>query len=219
MLIQEIYSCGSGKLIQSSRIDAILSASEIRQDEIRLHPELSDGTTFVRCHKNCVSKYVSPSTLANMSKRVNGDNKSVTLKLKQSECAQARLVLLNLGSTVCSALRSLLVSCCMRLLDICQKRGDDLGKTGSAPIHGSPSDLHAADARYHSKSNQSFHHDAHRPNETGDKYSADDCAFSETVNVLSSDRSKRTDFTTHSQSKLQPLLKGRNVYMLVRVQS
>ena len=32
--------------------------------------------------------------------------------------------------------------------------------------------------------------DAHRPNETGDKYSADDCAFSETVNVLSSDRSK-----------------------------
>ena len=66
MLLQEIYSCGSGKLIQSSRIDVILSASEIRQDEIRLHPELSDATTFVRCHKNCVSKYVSPSTLANM---------------------------------------------------------------------------------------------------------------------------------------------------------
>ena len=105
------------------------------------------------------------------------------------------------------------------LLDICQKRGDDLGKTVGAGIHGSPSDLHAADARYHRKCNQSFHHDAHRPNETGDKYSVDDCAFSETVNVLSSDRSKRTDFTTHSQSKLQPLLKGRNVYLLVRVQS
>ena len=128
MLIQEIYSCGSGKLIQFSRIDAILSASEICQDEIRLHPELSDGTTFVRCHNNGVS-------------------------------------------------------------------------------------------RYHRKSNQSFHHDAHRPNETGNKYSADDCAFSETVNVLNSDRSKRMDFTTHSQSKLQPLLKGRNVYMLVSVQS
>ena len=54
MLLREIYSCGSGKLIQSSRIVAILSASEIRQDDIRLHPELSDGTTFVRCHKNCV---------------------------------------------------------------------------------------------------------------------------------------------------------------------
>ena len=116
MLIQEIYSCGSGKLIQSSRIDAILSASEICQDEIRLHPELSDGTTFVRCHKNFVSKYVYPSTLANMSKRVNDDNKSVTLKLEQSECAQARLVLLNLGSTVCSALMSLLVSCCTSMM-------------------------------------------------------------------------------------------------------
>ena len=73
------------------------------------------------------------------------------------------------------------------LLDICQKRGDDLGKTVSARIHGAPSDLHAADARYHRKCNQTFHPDAHRPNETGDKYSADDCAFSETV---SSDRSK-----------------------------
>ena len=73
---KDIYSCGSGKLIQSSRIDAILSANEIRQDEIHLRPELSDGTTSVRCHNNCVSKYVSPSTLANMSKRVNDDNKS-----------------------------------------------------------------------------------------------------------------------------------------------
>ena len=116
MLLQENYRCGSGKLIQSSRIDAILSASEIRKDEIRLHPELSDGTTFVRCHKNCVSKYVSPSTLANMSKRVNDDNKSVTLRLEQSECAQARFVLLNLGSTVCSALMSLLVSCCTSMM-------------------------------------------------------------------------------------------------------
>ena len=35
---KEIYSCGSGKLIQSSQIDAIFSASEIRQDEIRLRP-------------------------------------------------------------------------------------------------------------------------------------------------------------------------------------
>ena len=76
------------------------------------------------------------------------------------------------------------------LLDICQKRGDDLGKTVSARIHGAPSDLHAADAKYHSKCNQSCHRDAHGHNETGDKYSADDCAFSETVNVLSIDRSK-----------------------------
>ena len=73
---KEIYSCGSGKLIQSSRIDAILSASAIRQDEIRLRPELSDGTTSVLDAIKTISKYVSPSTLANMSKRVNDDNKS-----------------------------------------------------------------------------------------------------------------------------------------------
>ena len=41
---KEIYSCGSVKLIQSLRIDAILSASEIRQDEIRLRLMSPDGT-------------------------------------------------------------------------------------------------------------------------------------------------------------------------------
>ena len=51
---KEIYSCGMGKLIQSSPIDAILSASEIRQEEIRLRPELSDGTATVRCHGDVI---------------------------------------------------------------------------------------------------------------------------------------------------------------------
>ena len=59
---KDIYNCGSGKLIQSSRIDTILSASEIRQDEIRMCPELSDGTATVTCHKNCISKYAYLST-------------------------------------------------------------------------------------------------------------------------------------------------------------
>ena len=70
---KDIYNCGSGKLIQSSRIDTILSASEIRQDEIRMRPELSDGIATVTCHKNCISKYISPSTLANLGKRGNDD--------------------------------------------------------------------------------------------------------------------------------------------------
>ena len=76
MLLQRDLQLGKCEVNPSLRIDAILSASEIRQDEIRLRPELSDGTTSVRCHKNWVSKYVSPSTLANISKRVNDDNES-----------------------------------------------------------------------------------------------------------------------------------------------
>ena len=49
---KHIHSCGSGKLIQYARIDAILSASEICQDKIRLHPKLSEGTATVRCDKH-----------------------------------------------------------------------------------------------------------------------------------------------------------------------
>ena len=52
---KEIYSCGSGKLIQYSRIDAILMASEICQDEILLRPKLSEGSATVRCHNNYVT--------------------------------------------------------------------------------------------------------------------------------------------------------------------
>ena len=48
---KDIYSCGRGKGIQSSRIGAIFSASDIRQDEIRLHPTLSAGSATVRCQK------------------------------------------------------------------------------------------------------------------------------------------------------------------------
>jgi len=62
-----IYNCGAGKLINSSRIDTILAASNVRHDDIRLR--LPDGSSAVRCHKNCVSKYVSPSTLAKLGKR------------------------------------------------------------------------------------------------------------------------------------------------------
>ena len=48
------------------------------------------------------------------------------------------------------------------LLSLCQNRGDELGKIVSAHILGAPSDLHAADARYHDKCNAAFHRDAHR---------------------------------------------------------
>ena len=60
-----------GNLIQSSRINTILLASRIRQYDIGLRPELSDGSLTVECHLNCVPKYVSPSTVSKLAKSVN----------------------------------------------------------------------------------------------------------------------------------------------------
>ena len=60
----------------------------------------------------------------------------------------------------------------------------------SARILGAPSDLHAADARYHHKCNTAFHRDAHRTSDVDSKYAVNDQGFAETVTVVNSDRSK-----------------------------
>ncbi|KAG0725731.1 putative RNA-directed DNA polymerase from transposon BS [Chionoecetes opilio] len=76
------------------------------------------------------------------------------------------------------------------LLDLCEKRGDELGRIVRNRIIGAPSELHAADAKYHRSCNANFHRDAHRTTMIDSKGSADDQAFAETVHELGCDRSK-----------------------------
>ena len=57
-------------------------------------------------------------------------------------------------------------------------------------ILGAHSDLHAADARYHRKCNAVFHCGTHRVSYTDRKSDADDQAFYETINIVSSDHSR-----------------------------
>ncbi|KAG0719203.1 hypothetical protein GWK47_050981 [Chionoecetes opilio] len=215
------YNCGVGKLIQSSRIDTILAASNLRQDDIRLRKEMSDGSSTVRCHKNCVSKYVSPSTLNKLGKRMpkeetNEDSNAGPKQLRSS-----------IGGDVFDFQKHCLfchdITPCILpneydpkvpqqyrvpasrvttdkmgdgetykqyLLDLCEKRGDELGRIVRNRIIGAPSDLHAADAKYHRSCNANFHRDAHRTTMIDSKGSADDQAFAETVHVLVCDRSK-----------------------------
>ena len=65
MLIQTLYGCGGKKLIKTARIERILKASKIRLDDI--------NSLTVTCHKNCLSRYVSPSTLQNLSNGLPSD--------------------------------------------------------------------------------------------------------------------------------------------------
>ncbi|KAG0693694.1 hypothetical protein GWK47_027413 [Chionoecetes opilio] len=46
------------------------------------------------------------------------------------------------------------------LLDLCEKRADELGRIVRNRIIGAPSDLHAADAKYHRSCNANIHRDA-----------------------------------------------------------
>ena len=213
-LFKDIYNCTGGKLIQSSRIDTILSASQIRGDNLGLRPELSEGQT-VACHKNCVSKYVSPSTLASLGKHAHDEKTSDVgpKRLRSSTndsfefrkhclfCADVTKCLLpnEYDSKIPHKYRvpaSLVTTDKMadgktsykeHLLGICEKRGDELGQIVKARILGAPSDLHAADARYHRKCNSLFHR-GDDANKNDSKHP--DQALSQTVHAVGADRSK-----------------------------
>ena len=62
---KDVYGCSAeGKLIKSKRLQTVSEASHLRDDGLAVHlPELSDDAT-ITCHKNCISRYVSPSNLA-----------------------------------------------------------------------------------------------------------------------------------------------------------
>jgi len=77
-LFKALCNCSKldGRLMDSTRIDTILSASKIRQDNFGQRQELSDGSSTVKCHKNCINEYVSPSALQKLSKRVPSDDAS-----------------------------------------------------------------------------------------------------------------------------------------------
>lgn len=222
-----LYNCGDGKLTKSSRIETIQAASKLRQDNIGLRPELSDASCTVLCHKNCISRYVSPSTLHNLSKR---ENSNETEKDVREEPKRLR------SSTGCAAFdfqKHCLfcndISPCILpheydarvpsqyripaskvttdkmadgetnykqyLLDLCQKRDDELGRIVRDRILGAPSDLHAADARYHRKCNTIFHRDTNRGIGTDSNSAVDDLAFSQTVKVVSQVRTQNLEFS------------------------
>ncbi len=219
-LFKALYACQDGNLCQSSRIATILAASNVRQDDIHLRTELSDGSQIVRCHKNCISKYVSPSTLDKLRKRMTYDQKTdesaVGPKRLRSNtegvfvfekhclfCYDVSPCILphEYDKKVPSQYRvasSIVTTDQMGdgrtykeyLLNLCQIHGGELGKIVSDRILGAPSDLHAVDARYHRKCNASFHIGANRACDTDKNGAADDQALSETIHALSCDRSK-----------------------------
>ena len=217
---KRLYACEGEKLIQSSRIETILKASKIRQDDISSRPELSDSSLTVLCHKNCLSKYVSPSTLRNLSKRLPGDEEpdddsgpkrlrsstgGVTFNFKKHclFCQEVTACILpnKYDHKVPQQYRipaSKVTTDIMAdgkttykeyILDICQKRDDELGRIVRDRVIGSLSDLPAADAMYHRKCNATFHRDIPRANMSDDK-GVVDRAFTETVHIVGNNRSK-----------------------------
>lgn len=214
-LFKDIYKCGGGKLINSSRIETIVSASQVRRDNLHLRRELSDGPT-ISCHKNCVSKYVSPAALASLGKHAQDEKapENDSKRLRSSECAGffdfRKHCLFCIDITPCilpheydtkvphryrkpaslvttDKMGDGKTSYTSHLLTICNKRGDELGNIVRARILGAQSDLHAADARYHRKCNCLFHRVG---NSQDNDNKHNDQALSQTLQAIGRDHSK-----------------------------
>jgi hypothetical protein len=183
---RDVYGCGSeGKLINSKRIQTISEASILRNDGLAAKVPSDEATCSITCHKNCISRYVSPSNLASVQKREHPHTSVSDFETKRLRSCEAGVVfnfkehcLFCLDVTPCSEelerkrpskyrrTISLVATDKLangqdykqKLLGGCAQRDDDLGRVVKDRILGAGlSDLHALDARYHRICCKRFH--------------------------------------------------------------
>jgi hypothetical protein len=215
---KSVYNCTDkdGRIRTTTQVKAIITSSEIRNDDVRLRPDLTD---VIHCHKNCISRYISPSSLRSVKRlksngaedeNENGDEpkrlrSSIVFDFRQHclFCKEVSPCILPLeyDSRVPAKYRisaSMVTTDKMAdgqsykqyLLDLCERRGDELAIIVRDRILGATADLHAADARYHRKCSAYFHTTLNRDKNTDTDSSREHVAFNETVNVIKHNRTK-----------------------------
>ena len=217
---KDVYKCGEGKLIRSKRLQSVSSASLVRGDELSVRlADLSDDAS-ITCHKNCISRYVSPSNLASVKKReyVPGsvsDNKTKRLRSSgggvifdfREHCLfcydvtpcsveQTRKTPLKYRRAASLVRTDKLANgqeYKQKLLDICNERGDKLGNVVRDRILGAGlSDLHALDARYHQNCCKRFHNIPRSSNDSSSSSNntPDQQALLDTLEAIGDDKRK-----------------------------
>ena len=215
-----LRSCaGSGvQLISCSRIQKIIESSDIRgHHELRekLQPGYTDGTlTTIRCHKNCVSTYTSPTNLASLKRQTNEPPNIEPKKLRSEILSKGPKFDLKKHCLFCLEVKECILpheydpkvphkyrvgaSEVMTkdlsdgvttykdiLIAKCDVRNDDLGRVVKNRLVTVLGDLPAEEARYHRECNRNFHKPCVK-----NVVDAEDRAFTETCKVISGDRLK-----------------------------
>ena len=72
--------------MQSGRLEAITSASQVRGDGLQAKLAEMSELDYVICHKNCISRYVSPSNLASI-KKCTGESSGLQTEKKRLRSA------------------------------------------------------------------------------------------------------------------------------------
>ena len=175
------YGCkpSAGRLQNTSRISKIIECSKIYGDTFHETLEelyINDPNITLQCHKNCISRYVSPSNTRpylGKSKCSPSEPSVVEPKRLRSDklfdfkkhclfCPDVTECMLSNEYPRKVNVTRRKAACMLRsdkrcdgsnykqqLVLVCDERGDHLGKVVKDRILGAVSDLHAADARYH----------------------------------------------------------------------
>ena len=186
---KDTYKCHNNKdrLSKSKRIQTVASASQERGDGFsKLLPEISDGS-YIMCHKNCISRYVSPASLSSFKKR-QSEQPSTSTSQAENKGLRSSVVggvfdfrehcLFCIDVTPCSPEGedsrvpsryrqsvSLVRTDKLadgqdfknKLLNVCDERNDQLADVRERIIGAGVSDLHALDARYHRRCSKQFY--------------------------------------------------------------
>ena len=211
--------CHSSKPLinaRSDRIRTIIRASKARQDgkaaDLKPRSE-AEEQLVIRCHKNCVSSYTSKTNVQRVLKQSGGhiDEALASKQRHRSDTPTFNFMehclfcgepcVLNKDSKnpghwrqafLCrTAERGEQQTFKQSILDVCNARQDEIGRTVKMRVLAAVSDLHAADARYHDDCRKTFMSprsvaSASRPQESNEF----DPALSTTIGTMKFDMSR-----------------------------
>jgi hypothetical protein len=194
------------KLIQSSRVHTVISASCQREDN--LLNKIQQGTTYITCHSNCLSTYCSKRHIARLvAKREKPESDEVSRsskRLRSQQCFNFDEHCLFCGEDCCiirpkkhpdrwreayicrTVDRDGDVPFKDTVINHAKQREDEWGQDVLFRTLGAVSDLHAVNARYHVDCRTKFFYQAAATNIFNQK----DMPLAELVKIMISDRAK-----------------------------
>lgn len=203
------FNCGKpGKTDKTSakRIESIISASKLRNDDIYESLEqrfTANPNLVLHCHRTCVSTYTSKTHINRALKRTL-PKEDFSLQNKRVLRSESDYFNFRRNCFFCGdecidrdpknpcrynpyfLVRS--VEFKTGTLDVCNKRHDKWAEEVQLRVLGAPSDLHAADARYHWKCHKLFTSDrnikAAKNKISSDDLKEDDIAFNEVTQEI-----------------------------------
>lgn len=214
-----LFGCNKGESslteIGSKRLQTVIESSKQRGDDLHLILESADNKKEFYCHKDCISTYTSKFHIKHSLKRRGKDIIDLPSPPKRSrrsssDCFDFLSKCIFCGdkcdikpdpkhpnrwkkACLCrTADRGNIKTFKDKILDICQTRADTESRQIQTRLHGALSDLHAADARYHTSCYSNFMKPCYSgtSSSVGSSDDSTNTALNKLVETIMSDKTK-----------------------------